>query len=243
MNRKILFVVEGPAEKSELTNSFLHHLGISKEEYQIYRYNTSIHELYDLLTKPENSDIYLTSILVTNNKIDVKANYQVDSTFTSIYLIFDFDPQYHKYDDEKIKYLAKRFDNETEEGLLILNYPMFESIFDIEPNESKDDFCNKKIGRCSSGEYKKLVAKRTCFRSDTKHPYKHLYRREDIQLCCSFNLFKHLKLLNITSYYGIETAKILNLQIESLNKDNTIYVLNTMVLLYYDYNNGLTDIS
>ena len=110
-------------------------------------------------------------------------------------------------------------------------------------NESKDDFCNKKIGKCNSDEYKKLVAKRTIFKSSKNPPYKHLYHREDIQLCCSFNLFKYLKLLTINSYSGIETAKILNLQIESLNKDNTIYVLNTMVLLYYDYNNGLTDIS
>lgn len=33
MNKKILFVVEGMAEKSELNNAFLQHLGLSKEEY------------------------------------------------------------------------------------------------------------------------------------------------------------------------------------------------------------------
>lgn len=236
MSRKILFVVEGPSEKSELDNSFLQYLGLSKDEYQIFKYNTSIHELYDLLNKPENKDISLASILLIDNKVDVDANAQVDSTFSSVYLVFDFDPQYHKYDDDKIKYLAERFNNETEEGLLILNYPMFESIFDIEQNESMDDFLKKKIDKCSSNEYKKIVSNRTCFRSDEKHPYKHLYQKDDILKCCQFNLFKYLKLLNIESYNGIETENILNLQINLLGKTNSVYVLNTMVLLYYDYN-------
>lgn len=236
MSRKILFVVEGPSEKSELDNSFLQHLGLSKNEYQIFRYNTSIHELYDLLQKPENKDISLESILLFGNKVDVDANVQVDSTFSSIYLIFDFDPQYHKYNDDKIKYLANRFNNETEEGLLILNYPMFESIFDIENNESIDNYAIKKINKCSSDEYKKLVSLRTTFRSDEKHPYKHLYQKDDILKCCQFNLFKYLKLLNIESYNGIETEKVLNLQINSLKSTSSFYILNTMVLLYYDYN-------
>ena len=78
--------------------------------------------------------------MLTNNKIDVDLNTQVDSTFSSIYLIFDYDPQYHKYDSKKLEYFANRFNNETEEGLLILNYPMFESMFDIEESEDENAY-------------------------------------------------------------------------------------------------------
>lgn len=62
MNRKTLFVVEGMAEKSELNNAFLQHLGLLKEEYQIFKYNTSIHEMYDLLNKPDNVGNSLAAI-------------------------------------------------------------------------------------------------------------------------------------------------------------------------------------
>lgn len=238
MNKKILFVVEGMAEKSELNNAFLQHLGLSKEEYQIFKYNTSIHELYDLLNKPENIGISLTAILLTDNKIDVDLNTQVDSTFSSIYLIFDYDPQYHKYDSKKLEYLVNRFNNETEEGLLILNYPMFESMFDIEESEDENAYSTKVIKKCSSAEYKDIVFARTSFRKDEKHYYKHLYHKEDILKCCNFNLFKYLKLLNYKTYTGIETNSILTKQTKLLNENDTIYVLNTMVLLYFDYNSN-----
>ena len=52
--------------------------------------------------------------------------------FAEIYLIFDFDPQghlddYQKINISKIKKMVKFFDNETTMGKIYLNYPMIES--------------------------------------------------------------------------------------------------------------------
>lgn len=172
--------------------------------------------------------------MLTNNKIDVDLNTQVDSTFSSIYLIFDYDPQYHKYDSKKLEYLANRFNNETEEGLLILNYPMFESMFDIEESEDENAYSTKVIKKCISTEYEDIVFARTCFRKDEKHFYKHLYHKEDILKCCNFNLFKYLKLLNYKTYTEIDTNSILTKQTKLLDENKMIYILNTMALLYFD---------
>ncbi len=59
-------------------------------------------------------------------------NVRPQDMFALIYLIFDFDPLYHLYNPEKIRGLQRYFSDETKNGLLYINYPMVESLFDVE---------------------------------------------------------------------------------------------------------------
>ena len=122
--------------------------------------------------------------------INVESNVQLDSTFSSVYLIFDFDPQYQKYNETELIKIVERFDNETEEGLLLLNYPMFESLFDIDNLDDIKKYLNKKIGIIHSDDYKKLVNKSTCFKSLKGNVYKHIDSKITFAKIASFNLKK-----------------------------------------------------
>ena len=194
-NKKILFVVEGKAEQVGLKSYIINHIGLNVDECNIITYKTSIYELYDLLNKKENDGISLSSILIKEKYVDVDSNFQLDSTFAAVYLVFDFDPQYHKYSEDKIRYFASRFVDETDEGLLLIDYPMFESLLDIESFDNYQGFENQTTQVISSAEYKKIVKKRTCIRDEKNNVYKYINDKGTFIKIAEFNLAKYLKLL------------------------------------------------
>ena len=109
MSKKILVITEGN-EEERLFNAIADSIEfLFRDEYEIVKLNNPIYELYDLVRNDEYFDMvrYLEK---KNNK-----NYD-DYYFSQVYLVFDFDPQYQKYSDEKIKEMQKLFDNETING-------------------------------------------------------------------------------------------------------------------------------
>lgn len=97
----------------------------------------------------------------------IEDEYRPNEVFSSIYLIFDFDPQSPDYDETLFEKALDTFDDETRNGLLFVNYPMFESLFDI----SKEDIIDfnrirfVSIENIRSKTYKKEVNEITIFRN------------------------------------------------------------------------------
>lgn len=121
---KILFVVEGAVAEAKFLKEFHEFVPIEMSE-EIVTYKTNIYQLYNsLFAEGEGAD--LIRVLKEREK-DPSRKSLLNQPFTEIYLLFDYDLHDSQYSDEKIVELMDYFDNSTENGLLLLNYPMLES--------------------------------------------------------------------------------------------------------------------
>lgn len=87
-----------------------------------------IYQLYELL-KNEDFTLDIVNILKERSKknAELLAGYTRDS-FAYIYLFFDYDAHATKADDNKISEMLAFFNNETDNGMLYISYPMVEAI-------------------------------------------------------------------------------------------------------------------
>jgi hypothetical protein len=122
-----LFVFEGGRAESKyvekLEQNFLGK-GISVKCV----FDAEIYQLYKLLEK-EYFDFDMVELLKERSKdnAELLKDYTRDS-FAYIYLFFDYDAHSTLADDSKIVEMLHFFDNETENGLLYISYPMVEAI-------------------------------------------------------------------------------------------------------------------
>ena len=230
--KKILFIVEGEEAEVSFIGSIGHRLlTLNKAEYEIFPFKTSIYELYDGYMRGEYD--YIIDYLVSEKGLNIPDDLTPKESYSAIYLIFDFDFKYHKYTDEIVKDLLAVFDNETENGKLYINYPMFESYFHLE-NLPDYSYINKTIdtNQCLSKPYKLLVNRVTCIkksrRIDTRTCYEIIKHNYDKAL--------HICGLNPNSISEVDYNKILEIQIDKKNNEYCIFVLNTLVLFIIDYN-------
>ncbi len=235
-NSKILFIVEGKSEQNFINKTLNKFLNLNKY-YEIIEYKTSIYELYDLIIK--NDDLSLTSILLINNKIDpnLSNKYQLDSTFSYIYLVFDLDIQYHKFSKEKLAYMVKRFSDPTEEGQLLINFPKFESLYDI-TKDFKDEEINKLVDKTTSKQYKTYV-KEISYANINNQFYKFLLDFDLFIKVSDFNKKRYLSLNKLDNYYGIDTIKTFKSVMDIFIQTKKIFVLNMMILLYFEFHNQI----
>ena len=214
-NKKILFLV--------------------KEDYKIVSYGTSLYELYEELSF--DPLLSLVGLLKSTGKITLGPEELSKQAFSQIYLVFDYEPHYQKYSDEKVKKMLSFFDNETENGKLYINYPMFEAAFYL------DDFENPKcayekisIIDCCGETFKPKVRSLSCF--GTKN---HL----DFSLSKTLDIWQSIKwnykrVVYLIGKEELDYQMVLDRQIEIKNsKEKSILILSTFVLLIVDYNPGI----
>lgn len=89
-------------------------------------------EIYQLYKSIKNEDIYSVDIVNvlkerSKNNAEILRSYDRNS-FAYIYLFFDYDAHSSLADDDKITELLSFFDNETENGMLYISYPMVEAL-------------------------------------------------------------------------------------------------------------------
>lgn len=148
-------------------------------------------------------------------------------------MIFDLDIQYHKFDDKKITYMANRFNEATEEGQLLLNFPMFESIYDIHENFPITD-TYKFVDVLKSDDYKNYV-KSITFNKENNHIYKTISSSALLLKIASFNLKRYLLINKLYAYTSINVLMTLNNILNKYYEINKIFVLNMMILLAYEF--------
>ncbi len=124
---KHLFVFEGVRAESKYVD-MLEKNFLGKRISVKCVYDAEIYQLYKIL-KEEEFDVDLVELLKERNKenAELLRDYNRDS-FAYIYLFFDYDAHSTLADDEKIEEMLKFFNNETENGLLYISYPMLEAI-------------------------------------------------------------------------------------------------------------------
>lgn len=189
---KILFVVEGekvePVVLKKLLTSLIEYNDLGNVEIDeiILPVGGNIYNLYKKI-KPffplDDCDV----IDIIQDKFEasckhLKKKYKIDRIkkdyFSEIYLLFDYDRHANdvKSHDEIIEEMFNIFDNETENGKLLISYPMIEAVKDFsEKICDNDKYCNEYISKF--GDYKNSVAKDRKERHD-KHEHFSKYTKD-----------------------------------------------------------------
>lgn len=236
MKNKILFICEGEATEKKFCNFIIDKYFIKKNKPKEYvAFGTNIYGLYDEMNKDNGLDI----VELIKERAIAKSDWNnynklKDGGFSEIYLIFDFDMQAPQYTKEKIIEMVKFFDNETENGKLYINYPMIESFkhFKSIPDPNFADYmvsCEECLN------YKKLVNDISVI------PHFNDINEDILSIIIKQGIEKLSKILNVEliKYYIYEKncgqMNILSKQLESLIKNDKIYVLNTSLFWGIDY--------
>ena len=130
-----LFVFEGARAESMYVDKLEQHF-LGKRISVKCVYDAEIYQLYKQL-KAEEFAFDMVDLLKERNEDNaaILRDYNRDS-FASIYLFFDYDAHSTMADDGKLQEMLDYFDNETENGLLYISYPMLEAIRHYKDMES-----------------------------------------------------------------------------------------------------------
>lgn len=169
MPSKILLITEGRRSEPKLFNKIINLFEI-EEDISIYQYQSSIYSLYDYIKNNYDIDDISNLDIINLLKSRVRKLNDTNSEqylemlnqkFTDIILIFDFEPHDPKFNDEVLLQLSQHFQDETEHGLLLINYPMHESYKHYKYSQSEEDcsFLDLKVDECCWGNYKYISAK------------------------------------------------------------------------------------
>lgn len=134
-NELHLFVFEGVRAESKYVD-MLEQNFLGKRISVKCVYDAEIYQLYRQL-KDEEFAFDMVDLLKERNKenAEILRDYNRDS-FAYIYLFFDYDAHSSLASDDKIVEMLDFFDNETENGLLYISYPMLEAIRHYKDMES-----------------------------------------------------------------------------------------------------------
>lgn len=126
-NELHLFVFEGVRAESKYVD-MLEQNFLGKRISVKCVYDAEIYQLYRQL-KDEEFAIDIVDLLKERSKenSEILRDFHRDS-FAYIYLFFDYDAHSSLASDDKIVEMLDFFDNETENGLLYISYPMLEAI-------------------------------------------------------------------------------------------------------------------
>lgn len=140
-NRELhhLFIFEGEREGKYVESLEQHFLQGDTEKHIKCIYKTDIYQLFKQMSV-DNFAIDIVTLL--KGRDETLKDYNQDS-FAGIYLFFDYDGHATEADDSKIMEMLKYFNNETENGLLFLSYPMLEAIRHYTDKESFKDLVVK----------------------------------------------------------------------------------------------------
>lgn len=147
-----LFVFEGSRAESKYVEQLERNF-LGKRISVKCVYDAEIYQLYKSLEK-EELDFDMVELLKERSKenAELLKDYTRDS-FAYIYLFFDYDAHSTLADDGKIEEMLEFFDNETENGLLYISYPMVEAIRHYKDLDSFKDLTVKcKRANCTYKE-------------------------------------------------------------------------------------------
>lgn len=124
-------------------------------------YDAEIYQLYEEM-KTDDFAVDIVSVLKKRSQknADILKEYNRDS-FAYTYLFFDYDGHSTMADDEKIAEMLSFFNNETENGMLYISYPMVEAIKHYNDMDSFRDL----VVKCKRGkdfEKMKCIYKNDC---------------------------------------------------------------------------------
>jgi len=135
--------------------------------YDIYPYEASIYELYDELTADPDLDFLL---FLRSKTTDESKRRMLEKPFSSKYLIFDFDPHYHKHESGKVAAMMTFFNDSRENGKLYVNYPMIESFRHLKRMPDRE-FRDRTVDSTELAQYKRIVGDDSAYTETNKYTY------------------------------------------------------------------------
>ncbi len=233
IHKNILFIVEGEDTEPKLLKKIYKYMLV--DEYEVYSYKTCIYELYEELDRDEYLDILQLLKEKTTSDHDRRI---LSRKYAAIYLIFDFEPLYHRYDFEKIKNMIKFFNESSENGRLYINYPAVESHRHLRmmPDNS---FLELKVNETQIRRYKHFVSLNSDYTDLNSYTYDivlemiaHHFIKYNYILYGD-NRMSTIDQFRMLSYK--EDIKIAEIQ-DALFKseDNSVLVLNTSLFYIID---------
>ena len=253
---KILLIVEG--EKTE-KNVFerLSKIKINNSQLEIIDIKTNIYVLYQMIKEINAGFDFDSTSTIEVLREFLKSHRRYDDleklkgNFPYIYLLFDFDFQdrcFPKSEKEKIlRDMLIHFNDETENGLLLINYPMIESYRDCDANLEYKDFPNLlvSLNDIETKGYKNIVHDRGNTLDVNKYTINN-YEKLLLQNIMKGNFIINGKYLVPNYEYFLDSillgSKILEHEFEYVNEGNISILCTAFYLLvsyfgkkYYNY--------
>lgn len=237
MSKNILFVVEGKiTEKNVLVSAFKDVLNFNNVNVNVYKFKANIYNLFKKMEKLKETS-FLSFLYSQNKKIFPPEMVSPETAFSSVYLLFDLDPQDDNFNEDTIIKIAKFFSDDTINGKVYFSCPMVESIYDFK-NFKQSDY-NKKF-------YKINILSRS-YKHDSKYNsyfYNHFnkiptkIKKEFIFPICSLNMKKYNWITKINNKLWTEPYSPERLVVSQIPfiKEGKVSVLNCGILLICDYN-------
>lgn len=151
----ILFIVEGAKDEPKYIDQFIqYHKEVMEQNGNdvspiiVQSYGTLIYDLYKRISSyPEEDEFETIPVLLEilkDKSIEYSDELENHEKFSDIFLFFDLDAHYHYKKDKRndqvykeINKLLSFFNESTDNGKLLISYPMFEALKCF-----KDDFIN-----------------------------------------------------------------------------------------------------
>lgn len=238
---KILVLVEGAKTDLKLLKHLLKVYGID-QSHQIISYNTNIYAMYNQMFRNSTPDDVDILQMLKEHETVAERKAVFDEHYSDILLIFDLDPQDPQFSSEKITEMMNYFVESSDMGKLYVNYPMVESFYHMKSIPDKD--------------YPSYVAtmqelKAHCYKSrvaaeSRDHDYtKFAVTKSECNIVIKQNIEKAWSIIK-SDYISADTAKnlpdlsdVLNVQLEKIKDDNSLFVLCTCVFYIPNYNSKL----
>lgn len=231
MSSYILLVFEGQVtEKVIWDNLSKFYFKDLNRNTVISAYCNEIYAFYHSIKDDSDIDVF---VLLKNMEINKEnlSNISRDE-ISEIFLFFDYDAHSSAANDEKIKHMLGRFNNETEDGKLYISYPMVESIKHLKKSV---DFSAVTVPCKKNIKYKGFVAKNNDGRLNDLSSLKEIDWNYIIgQHCFKLNyLINNNFELPVITYTQLE---ILEKQIEKhVNPKEEVSVLSAFPIFALDY--------
>ena len=241
LNKKILFVVEGQRGEKPIVKTIESILSDAAHPIEIVVFKTTIYELYQPL-KSGDYDSLVRYLMVTN-KLKVEKYVKPEALFSAIYLVFDFEPHYHKFSKEIISWCQEFFNDETNNGKLYINYPMIEAIYDID-GWNDTQVKTQLLINFRGSEYKREVRQRTMIANPmTGHMYSKKLPNDVYKKIAKMMKVRYDYLLSmhrLRTNGEICHQDVLEIQLMAFEKKQ-VFIIAMIALFLYDYNPDLLD--
>lgn len=234
--KKVLFVTEGKTDAKIVVRHYRRALRLLNENVVTYKYKTNIYDLYNYIYE-DDSTTFLSILWERDKSQFPKDIIKPEDAFSSVYLIFDFDPQAPLFSLKKCRDLIDYFSDETRNGKLYFNYPMLESIYDF-PTMHFSSFKNKTISlkECKSDAYKAHVNTTSFLNKNGNIPA--YIKNETLYGIIQLHMKKHdfLVARPFQNQWLEQSSQkeIFNAQ-EKYYKNKKVSIINTSILLIPDY--------
>lgn len=244
---KTLLITEGERTEQDFFTRIRDLFNLNME---IINIKANIYKLYNKMKEEDfncNIKDLLKECCPNNLTTQEKEDYfnKLNNTYAYTYFIFDFDVQHHdngrKNDVEqnckKISKMLIELNDETDDtrGKLFINYPMMESFKDIESFDD-DDFSYSYINIADVKKYKYIVGLKRIANINIKN-YTLNNFIDIFKLNCKKLFFiNNEKEQNLSNFYKLSEGNNIYMKIkEKIDKDSTIYVLNTSIFFLSEF--------